>query len=194
MPPCRHKIMEAVTPPVWMSSRTPPPPLSLQDAADSQPFSIPPRPVKGKDSNNKLQRQRRPQTRLLKKASLDTPSVPRSHHESSVKKNADDRLGLRISSRATSLRKMGRTTLLKEMPLLFVIPSHHSCHRSSVATTTRQIRTMGPGDLHQFAKYSISHLKLNLPLNLASFHCLLTPATPARAQRRSGENQAAGAF
>jgi hypothetical protein len=43
-PPCRQKIMVAVVPPTCMSSRTPPCPLSLQDAANNQPSSKPPRP------------------------------------------------------------------------------------------------------------------------------------------------------
>jgi hypothetical protein len=40
---------------------------------------------------------------------------------------------------------------------------------------------MGSGDLPLIAKKSISNLKLNLLLDPAPFHCLLTPAAPARA-------------
>jgi hypothetical protein len=67
-----------------------------------------------------------------------------------VKKNTGDRLELRISTRATNLRKMGKTTLLKEMPPLIVLPSCHSCHQSNVAKTARkraQVQPMGSGDI-----------------------------------------------
>jgi hypothetical protein len=93
-----------MVPPTCMSSRTPPSPLSLQAAANNQPFSKSPRPVKGEESSNKVQGQRRPQIRLWKKASPETQTAPRYHHESSVKKNTGDRLELRKSSSTTSLR------------------------------------------------------------------------------------------
>ena len=90
-------------------------------------------------------------TRLLKKTSPDLPPSPSLHLEGLTKSFTGDRLVPRRSTSTGSLQEMGRTALLREMPVLIFFPSRNSRHQSRTAKKTkrrtRQIRPMGSSDL-----------------------------------------------